>query len=148
MLEDIIAEYQANPENNDSAQLLSGAINYYLQNLAPKFSSLSRPALASLLTRVEQEKTRATNLSLFSKAALGLSIVVGIVVVVQVGAALVFSRRIISAMQAIVDAANAISRGDMDVPIDVEQGGEVGDLARAIDRMRISLRAAIQRLRR
>jgi HAMP domain-containing protein len=36
----------------------------------------------------------------------------------------------------------------MDVMIDVEQGGEIGELARAIDRMRTSLRAAIERLRR
>jgi HAMP domain-containing protein len=61
---------------------------------------------------------------------------------------IVFSRRMIQAIQAIVDAANAISRGDMDVPIDVEQGGEIGELAQAIDRMRTSLRAAIERLRR
>jgi HAMP domain-containing protein len=54
----------------------------------------------------------------------------------------------ITSIQAIVNAANAISRGDMDVEIDVNQGGEIGDLAEAIDRMRTSLRAAIERLRR
>ena len=54
----------------------------------------------------------------------------------------------INSINDIVNAANAISRGDMDVQIDVDQIGEIGDLAQAIDRMRTSLRAAIERLRR
>jgi nitrogen fixation/metabolism regulation signal transduction histidine kinase len=148
MIAEIISDYQANPDTNNSAQLLSSAINFYLQNLEPKFSALSEPALQSLLSRAEQERTRAANLKIISRAALGLSIIVGIVVVVQVIAALWFSRRMITSIQAIVNAANAISRGDMDVHIDVDQGGEIGDLAEAIDRMRTSLRAAIERLRR
>jgi HAMP domain-containing protein len=36
----------------------------------------------------------------------------------------------------------------MDVPIDVDQTGEIGELAKAIERMRTSLKAAIERLRR
>jgi HAMP domain-containing protein len=51
-------------------------------------------------------------------------------------------------MTNIIDAANAISRGDLDVSIDIEQGGEIGELANSIDRMRTSLKAAIERLRR
>lgn len=148
MLDEIITEYKSNPENNKAAKMLSGAINYYLQNLEPKISNLTRPVLEHLSATVEQEKTRAINLSIFSKGAVGLSVIVGLFVIVQVVAATIVSRRIINAMQNIVNAADSISRGDMDVVIDVEQGGEIGDLARAIDRMRISLRAAIERLRR
>jgi nitrogen fixation/metabolism regulation signal transduction histidine kinase len=148
MLEGIVEEYQSNPTNNESASLLSGAINYYLQNLGPKFSDLSEPTQQSLRIQVEQEKARATNLSIFSRAALGLSVIVGVAVVVQVIVAMIFSRRLIKSMQDIVDAANAISRGDMEAYINVNQIGEIGDLARAIERMRASLRAAIERLRR
>jgi HAMP domain-containing protein len=75
-------------------------------------------------------------------------VVAGLAVVVQVAAAVIFSRRMITSIQGIVDAANSISRGDMDVLIDVDQTGEIGELAKAIDRMRTSLKAAIERLRR
>ncbi len=40
-----------------------------------------------------------------------------------------------------------ISRGDLDIPIEINQAGEIGELAKAIDRMRTSLKAAIERLR-
>jgi HAMP domain-containing protein len=60
----------------------------------------------------------------------------------------IFSRRMINAINEIVDAADSISRGDMDVPINTDQVGEIGDLAKAIERMRTSLKAAIERLRR
>jgi HAMP domain-containing protein len=147
-LDEIIAQYQSNPEDNNSAAILREAINYYLQNLGPKFADLSEPALQKLVTRVETERARANNLAIFSQVALGLSIFVGLAVILQMIAAVVFSQRMIQAIQKIVDAANDISRGDMDAPIDVNQGGEIGELAQAIDRMRTSLRAAIERLRR
>ncbi|MFN2144755.1 MAG: HAMP domain-containing protein [Anaerolineales bacterium] len=147
-LNEIISEYQSNPDENDSAGILRDAINYYLQNLGPKIADLSEPAVQKLVNQVETERARANQLAIFSRIALGFSVVVGILVVVLVIAVVIFSRRMLLAIQSIVDAANDISRGDMDVPIDVEQGGEIGELAQAIDRMRTSLRAAIERLRR
>ncbi len=62
--------------------------------------------------------------------------------------ALVFSTRLMNSMTSIIDATNAISRGDLDIPIEINQAGEIGELAKAIDRMRASLKAAIERLRR
>jgi len=148
LLDEIISEYQSNPANNQSSELLPNAINYYLQNLDPKFADLSEPAMEKLTDQVEIEKTRATTLSIFSLVALVFSIVVGIAVVVQVGAAVIYSKRLIDSINEIVNAANAISRGDMDIPIKTGQGGEIGELAASIDRMRTSLKAAIERLRR
>jgi nitrogen fixation/metabolism regulation signal transduction histidine kinase len=148
MIEGIVEEYQSSPVNNNAARLLSEAINFFFQNIDPKLSDLSEPALVKLVSQVELERARANNLSLFSQLALGLSIIVGIVVIVLVVVVLIFSRRMIRSIQDIVNAANAISRGDMNVPIDVEQGGDIGELAQAIERMRTSLRAAIERLRR
>jgi HAMP domain-containing protein len=147
-IDEIISEYQSNPENNQSTAILREAINFYLQNLGPKIADLSEPAMQTLITRVETERARANRLASFAQIGLAFSILVGISVVVIVVVVIVFSRRLIQAIQAIVDAANDISRGDMDVPIDVDQGGEIGELAQAIDRMRTSLRAAIERLRR
>jgi HAMP domain-containing protein len=147
MLEGIVEEYQSDPTSNDSESLLSEA-NNYLQDLNSKFSTLSKSTQESLMTQVEQEKVPTTNLSIFSRAALGLSVIVGVAVVVQIIVAMFFSGRLIRSMKEIVDAANAISRGDMDAYINVNQIGEIGDLARAIERMRTSLKAAIERLRR
>ncbi len=45
-------------------------------------------------------------------------------------------------------AADAISRGQLDVPIVLRSDDEIGELARAIERMRASLKAAITRLSR
>lgn len=147
-LNGMVEIYQANPEDNNASELLPTIINYYLQNLEPKFSDLSDIAVNELAAKVEIEKTRTTTLYIISIVALVLSIVVGVAVVIQVGAAVIFSRRMINAINEIVDAADSISRGDMDVPINTDQVGEIGDLAKAIDRMRTSLRAAIERLRR
>lgn len=148
LLEDIVTAYQANPGDNNASELLPGAINYYLQNIDPRFDDISDPEMAKLSAQVEIEKTRAARLFIVSRIALVFSALVGLAVVLQVGAAVIFSRLMIQSINDIVDAANSISRGDMDVPIDVDQVGEIGDLARAIDRMRTSLRAAIERLRR
>ncbi|MGB2962417.1 MAG: HAMP domain-containing protein [Anaerolineales bacterium] len=147
-LKSMVEIYQANPEDNNASELLPTIINYYLQNLEPKYSDLSEIAAKQLAAKVEIEKTRATTLYIISNVALVLSIVVGIAVVIQVGAAVIFSRRMINAINEIVKATDSISRGDMDVPINTDQVGEIGDLAKAIDRMRTSLRAAIERLRR
>ncbi len=148
LLNDVITEYQSNPENNDSADKLRDAINYYLQNVNPKFSDLSEPALAKLTARIEQEKATIARRQAGAVIIFILSVLVGIVVVAAVSGVIIFSRRLIQSITQIVDAANAISRGDLDVAIDVEQGGEMGELANAIDRMRTSLKAAIERLRR
>ncbi len=148
LLDDVISEYQSNPDENNSADSLRSAINYYLQNVDPKFSDLSEPELEKLVERVELEKATANRKWIGSRIVLVLSILVGIFVIFAVTTAVIFSRRMLDSITGIVDAANAISRGDLDVPIDVEQGGEIGDLAKAIDRMRTSLKAAIERLRR
>jgi len=148
LLNDVITEYQSNREDNDSADKLRDAINYYLQNVNPKFSDLSEPALAKLTTRIEQEKATIARRQAGAVFIFILSVLVGIVVVAAVFGVMILSRRVIQSITQIVDAANAISRGDLDVAIDVEQGGEMGELANAIDRMRTSLKAAIERLRR
>ena len=148
MLSGIVEVYQSNPENNNAAALLSEAINFFFQKIDPKLSTLSEPALEQLVIQVDQERVRANNLAIFSQIAQGFSIIVGVVVIILVVVVLFYSRKMIQAIQNIVDAANAISRGDMNMPIDVEQGGDIGELAEAIERMRTSLKAAIERLRR
>jgi len=45
-------------------------------------------------------------------------------------------------------AAERISLGELDMPIEVKGGGEISDLAASLERMRFSIKAAIKRLRR
>ncbi|MGH1486538.1 MAG: HAMP domain-containing protein [Cellvibrionaceae bacterium] len=47
----------------------------------------------------------------------------------------------------LTDAANKVSRGNFDVDIDIQRRDEIGQVANAIDRMKISLSMAIRRLR-
>jgi CHASE3 domain sensor protein len=148
LLDEVIAEYQSDPDDNNSADSLTDANNYYVQNVAPKFSDLSEPELEKLAARVELEKASANRKLIGSKIVLVLSILVGIFVVTAVTTAIIFSQRLLQSMTSIIDASNAISRGDLDVPINIEQGGEIGELAISIDRMRTTLKAAIERLRR
>ena len=58
------------------------------------------------------------------------------------------ARRVVEPIERLVRAADAISMGDLDRPVTVERNDEIGDLAQALERMRLSLEAAMGRLRR
>jgi HAMP domain-containing protein len=148
MLNEIVTDYQSNPTNNTSAEKLSVAINYYLQNLDPKISNLAEPEIALLSEKVEVQKERSLDLLRNTQGATLLGIGVSVAALVMTALAVFGTQRIVKSIDKIVMAANAISRGDLDIPIDIDQAGEIGDMAQAIERMRTSLKAAIERLRR
>jgi HAMP domain-containing protein len=58
------------------------------------------------------------------------------------------TRRITRSISQMVAQAEAISLGNFDTTLNVRRGDELGELARALDRMRFSLKAALERLRR
>ncbi|WP_350242693.1 HAMP domain-containing protein [Deinococcus sonorensis] len=58
------------------------------------------------------------------------------------------ARRIVEPIERLVKAADAISMGDLERPVRPERNDEIGDLAEALERMRLSLEAAMERLRR
>lgn len=71
----------------------------------------------------------------------------GLVVVVGILIAVFLAWRINRPILRLVAAAKAISRGDLDVPASrVEDANEFGELSRAIERMRSSVKAAMIRL--
>ena len=148
LLEEVITEYQSNPSDNRASQKLSTTINYYLQNLDPKISDLAEPEIALLSDKVAVQSTRSLDLLRATQGATLLGIAISVVALVMTILAVFAVGRMVRAIDTIVSAANAISRGDLDVPIDVAQRGEIGDMAQAIERMRTSLKAAIERLRR
>ncbi len=106
------------------------------------------PEIEELARLTEIERSNVQRNAIVAQTVLFLSVLVGIASIVVVLSAMVFSARLMNSMTSIIDATNAISRGDLDVPIEINQSGEIGELAKAIDRMRTSLKAAIERLRR
>jgi len=148
MLDEVISSYQSNPSNNDSASKLSTAITYFLQVLDPSISSFAEPEIENFASRVEVEKVIATNLQARETVTAIVGLALSLAGVVMSFVYVIGTQRIVASITKIIDAANSISRGDLDVPIDVDQPGEIGELASAIERMRTSLKAAIERLRR
>ena len=58
------------------------------------------------------------------------------------------ARQIVGPLERLVEVADAISLGDLTRPVRMERNDEIGDLAQALERMRLSLEAAVERLRR
>ena len=148
MLEEVISTYQSNPDNNDAARKMSTAIGFYLQSLDPAFSDFKEPEIETFIERSRTEALAAEQYIIQSRI---LTVVGSVITLAGVIMTFVYAfgmNRIVGSILEIIDTTNSISRGDLDIPIDVDQPGEVGDLAQAIERMRTSLKAAIERLRR
>ncbi|HMV98953.1 MAG TPA: HAMP domain-containing protein [Acidobacteriota bacterium] len=80
-----------------------------------------------------------------------LLIIVAIFVVVlglAIFAAFYFSQRLTQPIILLTEASNRISLGELDEAIAVGGSDEIGQLAESLERMRISLKSAIERLRR
>ncbi len=59
-----------------------------------------------------------------------------------------YSRSVIGPIRYLSEAADRISMGDLDTPIKIKAKGEVGLLAESIERMQMSVKAAIERLQK
>ena len=88
----------------------------------------------------------------FQKGAQEQMIAIGIVATIAlllaIVAAIFFSRRITQPLLHLAEVADRISMGDLRARIEVKTRDEIGLLAEALRRMQISLKAAIERLRR
>ena len=58
-----------------------------------------------------------------------------------------FGRRLVRPVLALTEAVNRISLGVMDAPIPRQDGDELADLAESVERLRVSLKLALSRLR-
>jgi two-component system, cell cycle sensor histidine kinase and response regulator CckA len=67
---------------------------------------------------------------------------------VAAGLSVLIAGTVIKPIIELAAAADAMSRGQLDVPIAARTDDEIGELARSIERMRASLKAAITRLSR
>lgn len=140
-LQEAVALYEANPD--DLAAVMARvreADGIFYNALEPATEQLRERELA----KVEQVQASVDNLvtvmvTVASIAGLSALIVAGV-------AAYLISRGIIKAAAHLSLAADNISRGDLDVPIEVSTGDEMQALAESIERMRVSLKAAIELL--
>lgn len=80
---------------------------------------------------------------------LAINVGVGLAsVLLAVVASLFAARSITAPITQLIKVTDRISMGDLDVAVGVTSKGEIGDLAQSVERMRISLKAALERLRR
>ncbi|MBW2040264.1 MAG: HAMP domain-containing protein, partial [Deltaproteobacteria bacterium] len=88
----------------------------------------------------------------FEKEAQEQMVAIGIMAIiallVAITAAILISRRITQPLLHLAQVADRISMGDLGARIEVKTKDEIGVLAEALRRMEISLKAAIERLRR
>ncbi len=77
------------------------------------------------------------------------SLLVGLIpVLLAVLAAMALTRGITDAVRYLLVATDRISHGDFEHPVELKRDDELGQIARAVERMRISLREGMERLRR
>jgi two-component system cell cycle sensor histidine kinase/response regulator CckA len=79
------------------------------------------------------------------KALVGASLAV---ILLGLLAAYLLARRFARPLQALSAVAARISTGDLETPVQVQGQDEIGELARSVERMRTSLKAAMWRLSR
>ncbi len=83
----------------------------------------------------------------FNTTLLIIAIVTGVSLVLGIGIAFYLSQLLTKPILQLTEAANRISLGELDEPIVVTTGDEIGELGESLERMRISLKQAIERLR-
>jgi HAMP domain-containing protein len=75
-------------------------------------------------------------------------LIISVVFIILLGVIYVYSRSVVRPILHLSQVADRISMGDLDAPIAVKAKGEVGVLAESIERMQVSVKAAIERLQR
>lgn len=75
-------------------------------------------------------------------------LIILVVMAILGGLGIIFLTRTISGpIKLLTEAAERISLGEIDIAINVKGSGEIGDLAASLERMRFSIKTAIERLR-
>lgn len=82
------------------------------------------------------------------RVQLTILIVTLVALIMAVVGAVIGAQKLTRPIVELTEAANRISLGELDAPIAVQAEDEIGTLAESLDRMRISLKQAIERLRK
>lgn len=115
-----------------------------LEPLAERMAAFSQSIHSGGMknVRLSRESANATilNTSLFLLGAVVLAIAASVLLSRFIG------RAISQPMRQLTEMATNISLGELDTKVEVQSKGEVGELARAVERMRTSLKMTIDRL--
>ena len=142
LLDKVVATYKKNPKKGAIifAQL-NDTDQFYTHIVAPADRQLRKWNEASLVKIRESVRILVVRaLTVFAISGL-------IALIVSVAAASIISLGIVRSVTHLSRVAESISRGDLDITIEVTTGDELEALGRSIERMRTSLQAAIERLR-
>jgi methyl-accepting chemotaxis protein len=82
------------------------------------------------------------NFQITFAAILAASIILALII------ALILASRITGPIEKLTDLADRVSKGRLDVKVDVNDKGEIGELAHAFERMRVSMIKAFDRIRK
>jgi methyl-accepting chemotaxis protein len=82
------------------------------------------------------------------RVQLTILVVTLMALVLAIVGAVIGAQKLTRPIVELTEAANRISLGELDAPIAVQADDEIGTLAESLDRMRISLKQAIERLRK
>jgi methyl-accepting chemotaxis protein len=142
LLDKVVAAYKKNPKKGAVffAQL-NDTDQFYTNIVVPADRQLRKWNEASL-AKIRESVRVLTVRALTIFAISGL-----IALIVSVAAASIISLGIVRSATHLSRVAESISRGDLDTTIEVTTGDEMEELGRSIERMRVSLQAAIERLR-
>ena len=140
----------------DPANQMSSTVTYLLSGI-----SVTQNAQAERVVTQGIKPTGGTPLysivvgvpgdAAFAQLRNTLLLILGVALLAFIVAALLAARTarlVVQPIERLVLAADAISMGDLDQPVTVERNDEIGDLAQALERMRLSLEAAMERLRK
>lgn len=143
LLDWAVDSYEDNPQDPRlTLSQFNAADEFYSHVLSPLRDDL----YDMMSTEVDEAQAHIARLLTTMLVA---AIVAGILAfVAAVVAAYMISRGITRAATHLASVAESISRGDLDVAIEVNTGDEMQDLAESLERMRASLKAAVERLRR
>lgn len=107
-----------------------------------EFSKPSR-AIEAKMKQIE-----ARFLDEYAKKFMFFYLTIFVVLIVLMAVIYLYSRSVILPIRTLSEVADKISMGELNTPIKIKAKGEVGLLAESIERMQISVKAAIERLQK
>jgi HAMP domain-containing protein len=142
LLDKAVGVYEENPDDLASALAVLNQADQFLTHIVEPANKQLHEYKAA-----EVEEAEASLDRLFTTTRAVAIVASALALTVAIALAYTISSGITRAVVHLSAAAESISRGDLDMPIEVKTGDEMQALAESIERMRTSLKAAIERLR-
>jgi methyl-accepting chemotaxis protein len=145
MMDALVTAAASDPESAESEEAAEQLDEYLSEEYDPALNDVMErreQGIGDLKAELDAIRARLTTLRTMLVVVTVAALIAGAV------ADRLLARPIVKAAAHLATAAESISRGDLDTEIDVNTGDEMESLANSLERMRESLKAAIERLRR